>query len=336
MSIATDWPSFATPKLRPPTSASAIALPGGVTASPTITTSESATPGPAVAATIALPGATPVTSPVLDTVATFGVPLFQLASEGDSCFPASHARRRRRIHPLGLAELELVQEHADLQTLEQAQGPEIRQVGGDELRQPARQGLHARIPRDHQRQHRHRGGLGRLQGELCLARQRLPRRPLRRGAERELRLGAHRGYTPGGGVLRRKIIVGGDRFVVAGGLLLTPADHERPEHIVRLGLERRACHDGRAVAAPSGGERRCEPKGRDWSGLWYASAGDSRAQQQRQDLQLHRRDFFFAAFFLASTLGLAAWAGFGLDLRTSTSASTRSPSSGPIKPRRTA
>src|SRR3989442_10969403 len=88
MSIATGWPSFATPKLRPPTSASAIALPGSVTASPTITTSESATPGPAVAPTIALPGATPVTSPVLDTVATFGAPLVQVASEGDSCFPA--------------------------------------------------------------------------------------------------------------------------------------------------------------------------------------------------------------------------------------------------------
>src|SRR5882762_1301180 len=88
MSIATGWPSFAAPKLRPPTSASASALPGGVTASPTITTSESATPGPAVAATIALPGATPVTSPVLDTVTTFSAPLVQVASEGDSCFPA--------------------------------------------------------------------------------------------------------------------------------------------------------------------------------------------------------------------------------------------------------
>jgi len=61
---------------------------GGVTASPTITTSESATPGPAVAATIALPALPPVTSPVLDTVATFGAPLVQVASEGDSCFPA--------------------------------------------------------------------------------------------------------------------------------------------------------------------------------------------------------------------------------------------------------
>src|SRR5439155_6370291 len=30
----------------------------------------------------------PVTSPVLETVATPGVPLVQVASEGDSCFPA--------------------------------------------------------------------------------------------------------------------------------------------------------------------------------------------------------------------------------------------------------
>src|SRR5213593_1316081 len=54
---------------------------GGVSASPTITTSESATPGAAMAATIALPGATLVTSPVLDTLATLGVRLFQVASE---------------------------------------------------------------------------------------------------------------------------------------------------------------------------------------------------------------------------------------------------------------
>src|SRR6267378_2700166 len=86
--MATGCPIFATPKLRPPVSGSASGLPGRMAALPTITTSESATPGPAVVATIALPGATPVTSPVLDTVATFGAPLVQVASEGDSCFPA--------------------------------------------------------------------------------------------------------------------------------------------------------------------------------------------------------------------------------------------------------
>src|SRR5439155_1161203 len=82
------WATLPTPKLRPPTSASAMGLPGGVSASPTITTSESATPGAAMAATIALPGATPMTSPVLDTVATLGVRLLQVASEDDSGFPA--------------------------------------------------------------------------------------------------------------------------------------------------------------------------------------------------------------------------------------------------------
>src|SRR5213080_1711712 len=82
------WATLPTPKLRPPTSASAMGLPGGVSASPTITTSESATPGAAMATTIALPGATLVTSPVLDTVATLGVRLVQIASEGDSGFPA--------------------------------------------------------------------------------------------------------------------------------------------------------------------------------------------------------------------------------------------------------
>src|SRR5437762_1136818 len=88
MSIAMGCPTLPTPKLRPPMSARAIALPGGVSTSPTITTSESATPGAAVATTIALPDATAVTSPVLDTVAMFGAPLVQVASEGDSCFPA--------------------------------------------------------------------------------------------------------------------------------------------------------------------------------------------------------------------------------------------------------
>src|SRR2546430_769390 len=88
MSIAMGCPTLPTPKLRPPMSARAIALPGGVSASPTITTSESAMPGAAVATTIALPGAAPVTSPVLATVATVGARLVQVASEGDSGLPA--------------------------------------------------------------------------------------------------------------------------------------------------------------------------------------------------------------------------------------------------------
>src|SRR5437773_2591719 len=88
MSIAMGCPTLPTPKLRPPMSARAIALPGGVSASPTITTSESAMPGAAVATTIALPGAAPVTSPVLATVGTVGARLVQVASEGDSGLPA--------------------------------------------------------------------------------------------------------------------------------------------------------------------------------------------------------------------------------------------------------
>src|SRR6266849_964874 len=87
-SIATGCPILATAKLRPPVSARASGLPGGIAGSPTSTINESATPGAAVATTIALPGARPVTSPVLETVATAGVPLVQVASEGDNCFPA--------------------------------------------------------------------------------------------------------------------------------------------------------------------------------------------------------------------------------------------------------
>src|ERR1043166_5071479 len=82
------WPSFATLKLRPPTSASAMGLPGRMVASPIVTTSESATPGAAVATTIALPAAPAVTSPVFDTIATPGVRLVQVANEGDNGFPA--------------------------------------------------------------------------------------------------------------------------------------------------------------------------------------------------------------------------------------------------------
>jgi len=48
-----------------------------------------------------------------------------------------------------------------------------------------------------------------------------------------------------------------------------------------------------------------------------ARAQATAAPAEEQELRLHRRDFFFAAFFLASALGLAAWAGFGLALRTS-------------------
>src|SRR6266496_93345 len=82
------WVTFPTPKPRPPVSASAIGLPGRMVGSPTITTSESATPGAAMATTTALPGTKAVTSPVLETVATVGALLVQVAREGDSGFPA--------------------------------------------------------------------------------------------------------------------------------------------------------------------------------------------------------------------------------------------------------
>src|SRR6185312_3526909 len=96
-------------------------------------------------------------------------------------------------------------------------------------------------------------------------------------------------------------------------LLLTRADHERPEHIVRLAFERRARHHGRAVATAGGGERGPETKWREWSGLWRASAGDGRAQQKKRELQLHRRDFFFAAFFLTSAFGFTARTGLDVE-----------------------
>src|SRR5439155_19436058 len=81
-------PSFPPPKLRPPLSARAMTLPGATVGSPTAIASESATPGPAPATTIALPRPTAVTSPEVDTAATVGSPLVQVASEGDNAFPA--------------------------------------------------------------------------------------------------------------------------------------------------------------------------------------------------------------------------------------------------------
>src|SRR3989449_676988 len=158
-------------------------------------------------------------------------------------------------------------------------------------------------------------------------------------------------------ILGREVAVDSDRFVVAIRLLPAPAEHQRPEHVVGLEREPRARDHARGVAAPGGGEGRSESKldggvlglllrlarecgnvgGRDCRGLRCASARDGGAQQQKRERPLHRRDFFFAAFFLTSGLGLAARTGLTLDLRgTSMSARTRSPSSGPIKPRRTA
>src|SRR5437763_15055969 len=118
---------------------------------------------------------------------------------------------------------------------------------------------------------------------------------------------------------------------------MTRAVLPRPGLSRRLALGRLARHDGRGIAAPGAGERRGEPKRRDWSGLWDASARDGGAQQQKGELRLHLRDLFLTALFLGSALGFAARTGLCLDLRgPSTSASTRSPSSGQIKPPRTA
>jgi len=149
---------------------------------------------------------------------------------------ASHPRRRRRIHPLGSAELELVQEHADLQG--RSSRRRVRRYARSVVMSP-------REPRDRAaRSNRPRSpaaapatvGAGRCNGELCLARQRLPRRPLRprRGARaapwralrpRRGRLGAARKNHCRWRPPRRS-----DRP------LLTPADHERAPAIVRLGL----------------------------------------------------------------------------------------------------
>src|SRR6266516_243161 len=85
-SIAIGCPTFPPPKLRPPSRA--MGLPGGRVLSPTTIAKESAIPGPALATTIALPGATVVTRPALETRATVGARLVHVASEEDSGFPA--------------------------------------------------------------------------------------------------------------------------------------------------------------------------------------------------------------------------------------------------------
>lgn len=172
-----------------------------------------------------------------------------------------------------------------------------------------------------------------------------------------MRLGAERRHAPGPGVRRGKVGVGRHRGVVAIRLLLARADHERPEHVLGLERESRARHDDRGIAAPAGGERRREPEphagvlgtlpclalesgnlgGRDRSWPGCVGARCREHHQKERELRFHRRDFFFAGFFLGGGFGLAPRTGLCLDFKgPSTSASTRSPSSGPIRPRRTA
>src|SRR2546430_3350886 len=87
-SIAMGGPTFPPPKLRPPLRARAMGLPGGRVLSPTTIASEAEITGPALATTIALPGATAVARPALETAATVGARLVQVASEEDRAFPA--------------------------------------------------------------------------------------------------------------------------------------------------------------------------------------------------------------------------------------------------------
>ena len=218
--------------------------------------------------------------------------------------------------------------------------------------------MDARIPGDDERQYGNRGGLGRRDRQLGFVRQRLLRSAHGRRAERELCLAPQGRDTPGVGVLRGEVIVRRDRLVVAPRLLLTRADDERREHVVRLERCCRARHYNSCVAALGGGEGGSEPEldrgiawllaclgeeprdlgGGDGGRLGSARAGDGRTHHDDCDRTSHRRDFFFAGFFLARARGrAAARAGFGLDLRgPSMSPRTRSPSSGPIRPRRTA
>src|SRR2546427_285424 len=166
---------------------------------------------------------------------------------------------------------------------------------------------------------------------------------------------------------RREVVVGGDRVVVAARLLLAAPHDERAEHVGRVERLGRARDAQRRVAPPGGREGGGEAEakrgvsglllglseesrnvgGRDGGGAGRASAPPDQGHQEGQILPLtHRRDFFFAAFRFAAAAPpppaprcFVGCAGLRPPLALSgpsTSASTRSPSSGPISPRRTA
>ncbi len=222
--------------------------------------------------------------------------------------------------------------------------------------------MHARIAHHNERQHGDGRRLRRRRGELRLARERCLCRPLGLGAQRPQRLGAQRGDPAGPGMPGGEVLVRRDRLVVAAGLLLTGSHDERPEHVGGLEQLRGARDHGGGVAPLGGGERGSEPEaeggvvglllglsdeignvgGRDAGGPGRAGARPGQDHQEERQLSLaHRRDFFFPGFFFGAppvpALGFAPRTGLRLDARgPSTSSRRRSPSSGPIRPRRTA
>ena len=119
--------------------------------------------------------------------------------------------------------------------------------------------------------------------QLGLTRQRLARRLLRRGPQRELDSSGERGDAPRAGVLGGELLIRGDRRVVAPCLLLARPHHERPAHVVGIEALGGACYHDRGVAAPGGRERRREPELECGVARLPLGLGNERGDLRRRD-----------------------------------------------------
>ena len=173
---------------------------------------------------------------------------------------ARNKRPTRAAVAGSLRELQLIEERANLQPLEQPETAHHRQIGRHHLSQATRQRLQARIAGDGHRQDRQRRGLGRLRSERRLAGERELRGLRGLGPERELSQRPDGPDTARLGVAACEVGVGGVGEVIAAVFFLTPTNYHRAKGFAGRQHFAGGRDDHRAIASSRSHEGGGEPE----------------------------------------------------------------------------
>ncbi len=160
-----------------------------------------------------------------------------------------------RVDSARLGEPELLDQHADLQSLHHGEAAQQREIGGKDLRQsPSQRAVHG-ISHDVDRQHRDRRGIARRSPQLGLARQGQASVGHRAVAPGNALPRPHRRGSGPIGVILQVPRVDGEGLVVFLDALQAATHDEWAQRTVRPPLHARPRHDCRSVAPIRGVQR---------------------------------------------------------------------------------
>ena len=163
----------------------------------------------------------------------------------------AYSRRGTNVGPPTLPELQLVEQRADLHALEEPEAAHQRQIGHQQLGEPARQRLEAGIAGDRQRQHRDGRGLRCERGQCRFPRQGQLGGLGRLRPERHLGQRSHGPDTARARVLAREVRIRRKREVVPAAFFLTAADDHRTQRVAGCQRLARVRDGGRRIASSS-------------------------------------------------------------------------------------